>query len=60
MVMLPQSLKKCVSHKFVGATMTLDIRKHPSSVAVKPKNVLAAGIADLKYDCQHSVVYQTT
>ena len=50
MVMLEKSLKKHVSRKFMGADMTLDMWKCPSPVAVKPRSVLAAGLADLKHD----------
>ena len=43
-------LKKCVSHKFMGAAMTLDMLKRSSPIVVKPRNVLAAGLVDLRYD----------
>ena len=44
MVMLQQSLKTHVSREFMGAAMTLDMRKCPSPVAVKLIYVLAAGL----------------
>ena len=43
MVILQQSLKKWVSHKLMGATMTLDMLKHPSPVVLKPRNVFNGG-----------------
>ena len=51
MVMLEKSFKKRVSRKFMSAAMTLDMRKRPSPVVVKPRNILVAGLADLQYDC---------
>ena len=51
MVMLEKPFKKQVSRKFMGAAMTLHMRKRPSPVVVKSRNVLATGLADLKYDC---------
>ena len=42
--------KKRVSSKLIGAAMTLDPRKRLSPVVVKLRNVIAAGLADLKYD----------
>ena len=41
---------KNVSHKFMGGSMTLDMRKGPSSAVAKPRNVLAVGLVDLKCD----------
>ena len=50
MLMFKKSFKKCVSRKFMGAAMTLDMRKRLSPVVVKHRNVIASGLADLKYD----------